>query len=148
VSQSQQPRYILDASVATKWFLNDEEHADEAHAVLLGFREDRIALLAPDHIRYEVASALRTAVRMNRISDIDSLAALNQFIDWNVPTLGSDALLIHGHQAALRYGCALYDGLYLALAELAECSLVYADRRLRNTLGGSFARAIWIEDFR
>jgi predicted nucleic acid-binding protein len=147
VSQSPPPRYVPNASVATKWFLDDEEHASEAHAVLLSFREDRISLLAPDHIRHEVASALRTAVRMNRISDVDSLAALNQFIDWRVPTLASDALLIHGHQAALRYGCALYDGLYLALAELAECSLVYADRRLRNTLGGAFARSIWIEDF-
>ena len=59
------PRYVVDASVATTWHLKDplERHVALAEQVLRDFQEARIELLAPDHIRYEVGSAILNATR-------------------------------------------------------------------------------------
>ncbi|MCX6020737.1 MAG: hypothetical protein NTZ05_03225 [Chloroflexi bacterium] len=48
---------------------------------------------------------------------------------------------------AQRFGCSLYDGVYLALALARDCPLIYADNRLRNALRGRFPLALWIEDY-
>lgn len=73
--------------------------------------------------------------------------ALVDFPAWRIPTVRSGSLILGACDQALRFGCSLYDGLYLALAEMAQCPLVYADQRLRNALGSRFPRAVWIEDF-
>lgn len=107
MSQGKQPaRYVLDASVAVKWFLNDETFVHEATALLESFREDRLTLIAPDHIRYEITNAIRTAVRANRISAADGMAAITRFLSWQIPAVGSDALLVNGYDYALRFDCA------------------------------------------
>jgi predicted nucleic acid-binding protein len=41
---------VVDASVALKWFLSDEPHADRALAVV----QDGIPLIAPDLVIIEV----------------------------------------------------------------------------------------------
>jgi predicted nucleic acid-binding protein len=40
---------------------------------------------------------------------------------------------------ALRYGCSVYDSLYIALAERIDGRVVTADRRLVNLLAGTAA---------
>ncbi len=40
------PRYVLDASVAVKWHLDDEDHAEQALAVLADYESGRISLAA------------------------------------------------------------------------------------------------------
>jgi predicted nucleic acid-binding protein len=56
------------------------------------------------------------------------------------------ALIVAGYDVARAYGCALYDALYLALAERTSAMFVHADRRLRNTHGGSHPLEMWIGD--
>lgn len=46
------PRYVVDASVAAKWYF-EEEHSIEAARLLT---DDDVQLLAPDFIRLEVAA--------------------------------------------------------------------------------------------
>lgn len=141
------PYYVVDASIAAKWYLDDEDHLAEARRVLQAFADDRVALIAPDHIRYEVASVLRVAVRRSRLSPLVGRTALLDFLSLQLPTVGDDRLLLSAYDQALTFDCALYDGLYLALADFAECDFVHADLRLHNTLRGRFARERWIEDF-
>lgn len=146
-STSSLPRYVVDASVAIKWFLGDEDHVGEARALLADFREGRIDLVAPDHIQYEVASAIRVATQRNRITSEQGVTALLDFFVWSVPTVGGQRRVLAAYQASGRFNCAFYDGLYIALAEQAGCSLAHADRRLHNTLQGRFARELWIQDY-
>jgi predicted nucleic acid-binding protein len=141
------PEYVLDASIAVKWHLHDEEFVAEARIVLADFREGRIRLLAPDHIRYEVASAIRQAVRRGRLQREVGAVAIDQFLAWNVTTIGSSDLIRSAYDQALRHGCSLYDGLYLALAEAARCPLLYADERLRHNLTHRFPYALWIGEY-
>ncbi|HVC33459.1 MAG TPA: type II toxin-antitoxin system VapC family toxin [Chloroflexota bacterium] len=139
--------YVLDASVAVKWHLHDEGFVAEARRLLVDLREGRIQIIAPDHVRYEVSSAIRNAVRMGRILPEAGATAIDQFLSWNVPTVAASDLIRAGYGLALRFGCSLYDGLYLALAEATGFPLVYADHRLRNALGSRFPLALWIEDY-
>lgn len=141
-------RYVIDASVAIKWHLRDEQFVDESDALLADMLDGRVVLIAPDHIRYEVANAIHTAVRMDRLSEADGRLALEQFLEWQLPTATGDGLIIAAYDIARRFGCALYDGLYLALADHIGAPLVHADRRLHNTLNLQFAHERWIEDYR
>jgi predicted nucleic acid-binding protein len=147
MAASDLPRYVVDASVAVKWHLRDESDTTHADALLIEFREGRVQLLAPDHIRYEVPSAIRNALRTKRLTPLDGSAAIREFLSWRITAIRSDALIIAAYDRALRFGCSLYDGLYLALAERASCPLVYADSRLRYALGHRFPHSLWLTDY-
>lgn len=147
MSTNNPPRYIVDASVAVKWYLRDEEHVNEAEAMLTAFTEDRIALLAPDHIRYEIVNAIRNGLRRQRLDSRVGRMAVTDFLLLGIPTVGENAVLVSAYDYALHFDCALYDALYLVLADRAQCPFVHADRRLRNTLAGRFQRELWIEDY-
>jgi predicted nucleic acid-binding protein len=141
------PRYVVDASVATKWHLRDEQYTSQADAVLAAYRDGRIDLVAPDHFRYEVPSAVRNALRTGRLTVEQARTAIADFLAWQIPTVGGDALILAAYDQATRFGCSLYDGLYLALADAAQCPLVFADHRLRNAIGVNVEAVIWLEDW-
>lgn len=146
-STRERPLYVVDASVAVKWHLQDEQDTEYAAALLADFRERKVDLLAPAHLRSEVPSAIRNAVRARRLTPTQGGAAIAAFLGWNVATVDSDALIEAGYDQAVRFGCSFYDGLYLALAERLGCPLVYADQRLRNALGTDFPLALWLTDY-
>ena len=56
-------RLAPDASVAVKWRLVDEPHGAHAVQVLTAYAAGDLALVAPDHFRYEVPAAIRAATR-------------------------------------------------------------------------------------
>jgi predicted nucleic acid-binding protein len=146
-SRISRPLAVIDASVVVKWLLRDEPDSHLADSIFADFREGRIEVLAPAHLRYEVPSAIRNALRTGRMTPDDGRAALIDFFAWQIPTVDDDDLIEAGFDQALRYGCSLYDGLYLALAENLGCRFVFADRRLRNTLGTRFPLALWFDDY-
>lgn len=146
-SMSERPAFVLDASVASKWQLRDEQDVAAADLVLDDFREGEIELLAPVQIRYEVVSAIRSAARRGRLTDQQGRTSSEQFLSFGIPTVDDDALIVAGYEQALRFGCSLYDGVYLALAESVGRPLLYADLRLRHALGTRFPLGLWIADY-
>ena len=146
-STSSLPLSVVDASVAVKWYLRDELDIEAADRVLDDFREGRAALVAPNQIRYEVPSAIRNAIRTGRQTPSRGRLAVVGFLALRIPTVDDDSLIEAAYDLALRFGCSLYDGLYLALAECIGCPLIYADQHLRNALGTRFPRALWLGDY-
>jgi len=138
---------VLDASVAAKWHLRDEDYREEALLLQTDYREGRVLLTAPDHIRYEVPNALRVAAHRGRISQQEGRAATAEFLSVGVRTVRTDELILAAYDVAVQVGCAFYDGLYLALAQATNSPLVYADDALRRRLAGSFPLALWIGDY-
>ena len=61
-------RFVLDASVAAKWFLDDEEFIDLARSFLERFLKGEIEFFAPTIIKYEVGHLLTKAYREKRKS--------------------------------------------------------------------------------
>ncbi len=142
------PLLVVDATIAVKWLFDDEEHTAPALDILTRFEDGALDLIAPDHLQHEVLNVIRTGVRMQRISVGDSRGLVSDFLDLSVPIVTGSFLFQSGFELALRYDCAFYDALYLALAAQADCLFVHADRRLHNTLAGRFEHELWIEDYR
>ncbi|MGH2533378.1 MAG: type II toxin-antitoxin system VapC family toxin [Thermomicrobiales bacterium] len=137
----------MDASVAAMWQLRDEEHVAAAAGLLQDFREGHIRLIAPVHLKFEVPSAIRKAWRTGRVTEEQARRAIAVFLRWNVPTVDDDDLITAAFEYTVQFGCSLYDGLYLALAERIACPFIFADGRLRNAIRGRFPLALWLPDY-
>jgi predicted nucleic acid-binding protein len=144
--QPDRPRFVLDASIATKWFLRDEDYVTEAVALLRRMQFGRAEYLAPSQIQFEVANALCNAVRRARMDQNLAQRALSRWVALRIPVVTSDHLMRDAMRLSLAFGCAFYDGLYLALAEATDLPLIHADERLHNTLAGRFPNELWIAD--
>lgn len=139
---------VVDASVAAKWFMSDEEHADKAMLLLERFAEGRTRLIAPEYIRYEVASAITVATqgRQARVSQQYGEKAIARFQALGIETLNGDELILAAYSLVHQYGCALYDALYLTLAQRLGLPLITADRKLYLRIR-SLPDVIWIGDY-
>jgi predicted nucleic acid-binding protein len=116
--------YVIDASVAVKWVV-EEPLAAEAEAVRDGGR-----LIAPDLWLAECANILWKKQRRGELAPRDAEDSLAALRDAGVRLTPSDALATRALQIAMALDHPAYDGFYLALAEETGRPLVTADGRL------------------
>jgi predicted nucleic acid-binding protein len=123
---------VLDASVAVKWFLEEEQW--EAALALADSGEE---LIAPDLVLVETAHALLQRIRSGEVDLADGVASLTM-LQRGIPELVNTRSHVPFALAlAQRLGHSVYDCLYLALAEAEDCAVVTADRRLHERVAGS-----------
>jgi predicted nucleic acid-binding protein len=118
---------IVDASVAAKWFVRDEDLRVEALAVRDAALDERIRLAAPAIIWTEVANAIVRAARRERIAR-DRVSALKdkvQVVHRLVDGIAVDPGEIIA--TALEVGIGAHDATYLAAARQAGSSVITAD---------------------
>ncbi len=118
---------ILDASVAVKWF-TQEEHHDKAITIRDKFIKGEIEIIVPDLILYELANALRYNPNFNSkdVEDsIQSILDLELTITTPMPSILQKAI-----ETAFAKDITIYDSVYMALAQNLNCKLITADRRL------------------
>ncbi len=130
-------KYVLDSNVALKWVIAE---ADSGRAVRLRdeYRTGINDLIAPDLFTPEVANALVAAERQGRIRPGEAAHFLLD-IQLNAPMyLPSSPLLLRGMEIALATRHAVYDCVYVALAERERCELVTADGQLVRSLQAHF----------
>ena len=130
-------KYVLDCSVALKWVLQE---ADSGRAVRL--RNEYLAgiheLIAPELFTSEVANGLASAERQGRIQAGDAIAFLRDILR-TAPLLFPNApLLTRSIELALAHRRAVYDCVYLALAESEGCEYVTADDQFLRGLRSAF----------
>jgi predicted nucleic acid-binding protein len=126
-------KYVLDSSVALKVVLPE---ADSARAIrLLDEYANAIhTLQAPDLFTAEVANGLVAAERQGRIKRGESALLLHDLL-LNAPAFyPSNPLLVRAMEMALATRRAVYDCVYLALAEREGCELVTADDQFARGL--------------
>ncbi|MBY3154124.1 type II toxin-antitoxin system VapC family toxin [Rhizobium laguerreae] len=131
--------FVVDASVAAAWLLDDEESRTAEEA--LSFLETEDALV-PDLFWHEMRNILLTAEQRKRISNEDVLACLMRLSSLPLRTVSSD-----DHLPILRlagkYQLSAYDAAYLALAVAENVSLATLDARLERAASAeslAFAR--------
>ena len=137
-------RFVVDASVAIKWYL-PEPHDD--HAALL--RRDGAGLDAPDLLYAEVANTLWKRVRRGELTAAAAEAIADSLARLPIEVHPSRLLSAAALQIACATGLTVYDCLYLATALLTEGALVTADRRLFEIARRKAPlrdRVLWIED--
>lgn len=140
---------MIDASVAVKWHLRDEDHVDRADRVLQRFANGQLELVAPNYIRYEFASAVAMATvgRAPRLTYRQGRQAIEQFLALAIPTRDSPELIADAYELVHQYVCALYDALYLALARRFRLTLITADREFHQRVR-SLRTVVWIGNYR
>jgi len=120
-------KLILDASVAVKWFVQ-EEHRELA----LKLREEHVRgsliLSAPDLITYEIINALRHNPELSKV-DVEKAAEslFKLHMELHQPTV---KLIGKAAENAYRYSIGIYDAVYISLSELQSCPMATADEKL------------------
>ncbi len=122
---------VVDASVALKWFLN-EQNSDKA----LTLFKKPYKLVAPDIIRIEVLATLTKAVRKKLLSAEHAQLQMQRWRD----AISKRAIIIIEHDSdyieagklSLEMNHPLYDCSYLAAAKKLHVPLATADRKLAD----------------
>lgn len=135
--------YVIDASVAIKWFI-PEIYSD----VALHVRRLEAPLHVPAYIQLEVGSVLAKKIRRNELTKEEGDVILNEFRQLPLQYHPDERLFHAGYALALATHQSLYDCLYLALAETIDGAVITADRKFFQALstGPYGTRIIWIED--
>jgi len=130
-------KYVLDSSVALKWVLAE---ADSAKAIRLRdeYRNGIRELLAPDIFPSEIANGLASAERQRRIRTGEAAIFLNDILSAAPGLHHSSPLLIRAMEIAIAAKKAVYNCIYLALAEAEGCELVTADDQFARGLRASY----------
>jgi predicted nucleic acid-binding protein len=124
--------FVVDASVAVKWFLPEPDAEFAVELLRAGHR-----LIAPDLLWIEVASVLWKVARRGGLNADEVQRIMADAAAFPVEVIESSSLL----PDALRIACAadrtVYDSLYIALASRENAVMVTADARLVNALAGT-----------
>ena len=145
-------RFVLDATVVTKWYLPDEDGASEALQIRNAFLGGATRLVAPNQIIHELASALLRATWPSaprvRLTEAQAEEFLADFQGFQIELLHTDALIPAAFRLARYYTVSYWDGLYLATAQMTNSHLIHADKNLRGALRGRFPLELWLGDYR
>lgn len=123
--------FVIDASVAVKWYVN-EELRDKALRIREDFLSEVIDLEAPSLILYEVGNAIRHHPGATEhecaiaVKELRNLGIAIRELD--------DAALSAAAKIAFDEKLTFYDASYLSLAKTIEATLVTADKELHNQL--------------
>jgi predicted nucleic acid-binding protein len=137
---------VLDASVALAWVIGDEEPSEPAARVIAAARRGELRFIAPALWAYEVVSGLRGSVRSRRLTRDGADEALPALLGLDVVLYGPEVTIARALQICLTSEVNSYDASYVALAEVAGCHCLTADRRLLNAAADT-GLVRWIGDY-
>lgn len=116
---------IVDASVAMKWFVEEELHAEAGR-----LKQVFTHLAAPDFMLIELASIAWKKVRRGELSAAAAMAIAADLQRSPLPFLATAALIDDALAVALEIDHPIYDCLYLVTARQLDGICLTADQRL------------------
>ncbi len=136
-------RYVVDASVAIKWFI-PEIHSEAASRLHLS----SYRLHAPAFIMLELGNVICKKIRRDELSQEEGDVILNDLGRLPLQQHVDLRLFLPAYALALETQRSLYDCLYLALAEVIDGKMVTADDKFYTALatGRYGKRLLWVED--
>ncbi|OGE25856.1 hypothetical protein A3C26_01920 [Candidatus Daviesbacteria bacterium RIFCSPHIGHO2_02_FULL_39_12] len=120
---------VIDASVAAKWLLADEEDLI-ASCIKKDFAKRSISVAVPAFIFYEINNLLRSAVLSKRLSVDRAVNLYEAFLDLDFTVYWSKQLLKMTLQRAIEVNISSYDAGYVVLAEILQIPLYTANGKL------------------
>ena len=125
-------RFVVDASVAVKWLI-EEEGSESARWLLEGEHE----LHAPRLIVSEIANALRRRTRMGDIQFGEASELAAAVSEMPLQWADDERICAEAVRIAITLDGTVYDCVYLALAHRIGAKLVTADERFVNAVAAT-----------
>ncbi len=136
---------VVDASVAVKWYLRDEEMVAQADDLRNRIRDGLAVATAPHLSRHEVARAVAVACRLGRLTreqvehDLENYLQSGLSIDAD-----PDWVLTEAVRKTMDLPISFYDAVYLAFADGLGIPFVTADRKLYNAVKDKLESVSWL----
>jgi predicted nucleic acid-binding protein len=121
--------YVVDASVAAKWFF-EESYSDDALRLL----NAKYQLHAPDFLLLELDSIICGKIRRTEISEDEAYEVRSAVRSFPLEKHPFALLMDAAFELSCRSQGSVYDCMYLVLAMLVGGRMVTADRRFYNAL--------------
>lgn len=125
-------RFVLDASVAVKWFL-PEIHQAESFNLL----KSNPVLIAPEFLKVEFDSILSKWCRSGRFNYERAEEVRSVFNKIKIYFVDLDDIADISFEISAKMPVTYYDALYLCTAKLYECKMVTFDRKLYKSVKDS-----------
>ena len=125
---------MVDASVAVKWLVVEEDSADARRLL------DDEELHAPRLLVSEVANAVWRKVRLDQVDRGAADQLLATMSDMPVRWHADETICADAIRLAIAHDRPVYDLMYLALAQRLGIRVVTADQRLVNALASTDQR--------
>lgn len=135
---------IIDSSVVFKWFSKDEVDRDLAVKLLNDHISQKIQLMVPDLIFYEIANAWATK---SALSATEVEINLSKLEEANLKVEQIDFKFIK--QAVMfskKYQVSVYDSIYAVMAEEKKCDLITADDKFADKVNLPFVKKLSAKD--
>ena len=136
-------RYVVDASVAIKWFI-PEVHSEAA----LRAQRSRYRLHVPALMTLELGNVLAKKIRRGELTRAEGDGILKELRYLPLQRHADERLFPAAYHLALDTQRSVYDCLYLALAEVVDGEMITADHKFYSSMRrGSYGRRVlWVED--
>lgn len=119
----------VDANIIV-WSLVPAPLSEAAETVLTQWQQERVTLVAPVLLAFEVTSSLRRLVYLNEITPEEGEEAFEKFLKLNVRLSHRRAIFPLAWRFAKEFNRPrAYDTAYLALAQMYGCEFWTADER-------------------
>ena len=139
---------VIDASVALKWYLDDEEFVDEARELLRDYGDGKLIINVPDLFFVEIGNAFNVAVTRQRIEEEEAFEALREMLELDIAGIDCQEFLIQAWKFARLYKCSFYDSLYIAVSDSSGCDFYTGDSKFYNILKSSLKWIRWIGNYK
>src|SRR5262245_26317083 len=135
--------YVVDASVAVKWYV-PEDNADTAERLLDPGNE----LHAPELIAPEVGNIIWKKIHRSELTEKQGREIIDAFVSVPIQKYPTTPLVEVAFAGALQTAQTVYDWMYLALAISLNCEMVTADEEFYRVIqpGAMGKHILWIED--
>lgn len=137
--------YIVDASVAAKWFI-EEQYREAALSILDKSNE----LNAPDSLLLEMDNVICKWVRRGAVNQEEGNEFRNALRQYPIKHHPFGSFQDFAFTIACETKQSIYDCLYVALAAILKGRMVTADRKFYNSLKNSPFKKnmIWVGDLK
>jgi predicted nucleic acid-binding protein len=136
---------VVDASVAAKWFIAEENDQESLELLKSPFE-----IHAPNLLFLEVDNVLCKLIRRGLLSEDVGFEIHDRILDFPMQIHPFRSLQEEALQLAVRTNRGMYDCIYLSLAEALDCRMVTADRKFFEALqSGPVSRhLLWVADLK
>lgn len=126
-------KWIVDSSVAIKWFVEEDDSDDAIRLVNIATSRG-IKLIAPDFLLIEIANILWKKTFKNEISNNQAIEILSVTETYFEEIIPARELLKQAQAFSQSLNHPIYDCLYLATTSLSKGSFITADAKLYNKM--------------